>query len=173
MTDAEREELTNEEADAFTKQTIVGEAMNIVREDLCIVEATAGLLEITEGMVKGHGEQTTAVVQVEGRLAGIIPMRLLLDELFVHIAPEEFLASLSEPEGVEEFGKISRASTAGELMQAPVCVNVRDTLKSAFVKMHKHGLDGLPVVDDEMHVVGYISLYELMRVWLRRRAHDA
>jgi CBS-domain-containing membrane protein len=34
--------------------------------------------------------------------------------------------------------------------------------------MHDHHLPGLPVVDDEYHVVGYINLLELMAVCIGR-----
>jgi CBS-domain-containing membrane protein len=102
-------------------------------------------------------------------------MRLLLDDLFLHVAPEEFLADLRAMEGVEEFGKLSRARAARDLMQRPVYVTMEDNVREAFSRMHERRLEGLPVVDKEMHVVGYLDRLQLIRLWLRthQREHGA
>jgi CBS domain-containing protein len=57
--------------------------------------------------------------------------------------------------------------TAADAMQEPVWVKSGDTVKDAFKRMHEHRLSGLPVVDDQYQVVGYINLLEVMAACLR------
>ncbi|UCH86355.1 MAG: CBS domain-containing protein [Dehalococcoidia bacterium] len=155
-----------EEADTITRETSVAEAMGQVDIPVCVVNEDNDLLVTAESMASCRGAQTIAVVDDQGRLAGVIPMRLLVAELYLRVAPEEFLLGMRAFENIEEFGKISRAQTAGELMQPPVYVTAQDSARDAFVKMHETDLVGLPVVDEEMRVIGYLDRLQLMRLWL-------
>ena len=159
---------SEEEADTITRETSVGEAMGRVGIPACVVNEDNDLLVAAESMVSCRGAQTVAVVDDQGRLVGVIPMRLLVAELYLRVAPEEFLLGMRAFENIEEFGKISRAQTAGELMQPPVYVTAEDSARDAFVKMHETDLVGLPVVDEEMRVIGYLDRLQLMRLWLEK-----
>jgi CBS-domain-containing membrane protein len=95
-------------------------------------------------------------------------MRLLLAELYLHVAPEEFLVGMRAFENIAEFGKLSRARNAKELMQPPVYVTTTDSAREAFVKMHEHKLESLPIVDKEMRVAACLSRLQLVRLWLQK-----
>jgi len=159
---------SEEEADTITRETSVGEAMGLVGISACIVKKDDDLLQVTESMAASLGTHTAAVVDEQGRLVGVIPMHLLLAELYLHVAPEEFLVGMRAFENIEEFGKISRAQTAGELMQSPVYLTREDSARDAFVRMHENNLDSLPVVDEEMHVVACLIRLQLVRLWLHK-----
>ena len=159
---------SEEEADTITRGTSVGEALGRVGISACVVREEEDLLQVTESMTACLGTHTVAVVDDAGRLVGIIPMRLLLYELYFHVAPEEFLVGMRAMEDIEEFGKISRARKAKELMQPPVCVTLADSAREAFVKMHENKLEGLPIVDPEMRVLGYLDRLQLIRLWLQK-----
>ncbi|MGQ9571995.1 MAG: CBS domain-containing protein [Dehalococcoidia bacterium] len=159
---------SEEEANAITRGTSVGEALGRVGISGCVVREEADLVQVAEVMAACLGTHTVAVVDDDGRLVGIIPMRLLLDELYLHVAPEEFLVGMRASKDIEEFGKISRAHKAKELMQHPVYVTLGDSVRKAFVKMHENKLEGLPVVDEEMRVLGYLDRLQLMRLWLEK-----
>ena len=49
-------------------------------------------------------------------------------------------------------------------MIEPVSIHIDDMVSDAFKLMHRHKLPGMPVVDDENHVVGFLSLLELMEL---------
>ncbi|MFV1859245.1 MAG: CBS domain-containing protein, partial [Anaerolineales bacterium] len=49
-----------------------------------------------------------------------------------------------------------------------VWVKRGETVREAFKRMHEHNLSGLPVVDEQYHVVGYINLLELLAIGLKR-----
>jgi len=159
---------SEEEADVITRDTSVGEALGRVGISACIVGEEDDLLQVTEAMAANLGTHTAAVVDKEGRLVGIIPMHLLLAELYLHVAPEEFLVGMRAFENIEEFGKISRAQKAKELMQPPVYLTTEDSARDAFIRMHENKLDSLPVVDKEMQVVACLTRLQLVRLWLHK-----
>lgn len=125
------------------------------------------MADVAECLGENPGINTASVVDANGRLLGVIPMRLLLDDLFLTIAPEEFLADLGDVEGLEEFGRMTRAKTAGVLMEPPAFVTYEDSARHAFGLMHERKLEGLPIVDSGMKVVGYLDRLHLVRLWLK------
>ncbi len=161
-------------ADDFevTKRTLVREALEIVGREGCVVSADDDLLSVSERLAESPGVHTVAVVDDELRLVGVIPMRLLLDELFLNVAPEEFLVGMRGIEDVEEFARISRARTAGELMDEPAYVTMNDPVREAFARMHERKLEGLPIVDEGMKVAGYLDRLQLLRLWLKRHGRS-
>jgi CBS-domain-containing membrane protein len=159
---------SEEEADTITRDTSVGEALDRVGISACVVKEEDDLLQVAESMAASLGTHTAAVVDEQGCLVGVIPMHLLLAELYLHVAPEEFLVGMRAFENIEEFGKISRARTAKELMQSPVYLTTEDSARNAFIRMHENKLDSLPVVDKEMHVVACLTRLQLVRLWLHK-----
>ncbi len=158
----------NDNGPAITKRTLVREALEKVGTEPCVVREDDALPVVAEELSSRQGVNAVAVVDSQARLVGVIPMRLLLDELFLDVAPEEFLVGMRDIEDVEEFSRLSRAQTAGELMEEPVYVTMDDPVREAFARMHEHKLEGLPIVDEEMKVVGYLERLQLLRLWVRR-----
>ena len=156
-------------ADDFevTKHTLVREALERAGRQPCRVREHETLASVAELLGEAPGVHTVAVVDRDERLVGIIPMRILLDDLFLRLAPEDFLVGMREMTGVEEFGRISRAEKAGELMEEPKFVHMDDTVRDAFTRMHEEQLEGLPIVDEGMKLVGYLDRFQLLRLWLR------
>jgi len=150
------------------KHTLVRDALRSAGSEACVVSLDDDLMAVTESLTSSAGVHTVAVVDKQGRLVGVIPMRLLLDELFLDVAPEEFLVGMRDIEDIEEFGRISRAKVAGELMEEPAQVTLDDTVREAFARMHERRLEGLPIVDAKMKVVGYLDRLQLIRLWVRR-----
>ena len=152
----------------ITKRTLVREALEMAGGKGCVVSEGEDLAAVSEKLAGSAGVHTVAVVDGQSRLVGVIPMRLLVDELFLDVAPEEFLVGMRDIEDVEEFSRISRARTAGELMEEAAYVTMDDTVREAFSRMHGRKLDGLPIVDEGMKVLGYLDLLQLLRLWLSR-----
>jgi CBS domain-containing protein len=51
-------------------------------------------------------------------------------------------------------------------MSKPVALRPESTIADAFRAMHEHRFSGLPVVDDDRRVIGYIDLLELALQYL-------
>jgi CBS domain-containing protein len=154
----------------LSRETKVREAMRAAGSRPCSVFEDASLEAVAEMLGREPGIHTVAVVDRQKRLKGIIPIRIILDELFLRVAPEEFLADMRDMTRVEEFGRISRADTAKDLMEEPVFIRMDETVREAFVRMHEHRLEGLPIVDEALKVVGYLDRFQLLRLWLQRHA---
>jgi len=160
-----------QQGSGIAKQTKIRQALEAVGGGRpCSVREDEPLEAVTELLGAAPGVHTVAVVDRQGRLVGIIPMRILLDDLFLRLAPEEFLLEMREIAGVEEFGRLSRAEKAADLMEPPVFVQLEDTVRDAFVRMHEARLEGLPIVDKDMTVVGYLDRFQLLRLCLKGRA---
>ncbi len=110
-----------------------------------------------------------AVVDSQGRLSGTISRLVLAEEMMVRAMAETFLAEAVELEKALEFARWSRAQFARDLMDQPVAVRPEETLVEAFNKMRRHHLDGLPIVDKDERVVGYLDISALFMAWLGTR----
>ncbi|MBI2938806.1 MAG: CBS domain-containing protein [Chloroflexi bacterium] len=107
------------------------------------------------------------VVNARQKLVGVIPVEALLDDIFFQVVPEEFLAEVRDFENSARLGRIITARVARDISQPAVSVHEDETVKVAFVRMHSHRLTGIPVVDDQNRVTGYLDMLELLLVWLR------
>ncbi|HSJ58667.1 MAG TPA: CBS domain-containing protein, partial [Anaerolineae bacterium] len=135
-----------------------------------IVRADTALSEVVQAMLTQPGVHVVCVVNDDGRLVGVLDLHALADDLFFHIMPEEFMSHVTDLEEAMHFAEMSGVRTAADAMHEPVWVKRGDKVKDAFKRMHKHGLQGLPVVDDLYRVTGYINLLELAAVCLVQQA---
>ncbi len=97
----------------------------------------------------------------------MVPVRLLVNDIFLKIVPEEFLGVIADVDDVMEYARHVRARTAADIMLAPVSVNREQTVRDAFETMHKARLNGLPIVDAAGRITGYLDQLELLLVWVR------
>ena len=153
-----------------TPVEIVAETLNL---EPTIVRLDTPLDEVAQAMLAHPRVHMVCVVNDDGRLVGVLDLLTLADDFFFRIMPEEFLSEITDLEHAMRFAEMSGMRTAGDAMHEPVWVKRGQTVKDAFKRMHEHHLPGLPVVDDRYHVVGYISLLELMAVCLGPAADNA
>jgi CBS domain-containing protein len=135
-----------------------------------IVRADTPLHEIVQAMLAQPGVHVVCVVNDDGRLVGVLDLHALADDLFFHIMPEEFMSHVTDLEEAMRFAEMSGVRTAADAMHEPVWVKRGEKVKDAFKRMHKHDLQGLPIVDDRYRVTGYINLLELAAVCLVQQA---
>jgi CBS domain-containing protein len=144
------------------RDTPVEVAAAILDLEPTIVKPDTPLTETARLMVAHPNVHVVCVVAEDGRLMGILGLRALADDIFFHIIPEEFLSEIHDLDEAIEYAKRSRIRTAADAMRDPIWVKEGETVKDAFKRMHEHHLSGMPVVDDQYHVVGYINLLELI-----------
>jgi len=156
-----------EHQDAAVEPILVQEAAGRNRLEPCLIHGRLGVRAVGECLESHPGVHVAAVVDDQDRLLGVVPLRLILDDLCVRVAPEEFVADLGDPDGLAEFGRITRAHTAADLMEEPAFVTMDDSVREAFARMRERKLEGLPIVDSTMKVVGYLDRVQILGVWLR------
>lgn len=131
-----------------------------------IVQADMPLEEVVREMMKKPHVQVACVINLEGRLIGLIDLKRLTDSFFFAIFPEEYISESTDVDKVMDFAHLTHERLAEDLMYEAVWVKMDDTLEHAFRLMHENKLLGLPVVDDHYHPVGCITSLEIMGICL-------
>jgi CBS domain-containing protein len=137
------------------------------------IHSDAPLDEVARAMLTHPRTHVVCVVDDHERLVGLLDLQALADDLFFHIIPEEFLSEVTDLEQAMHFAEMSGVRSAADAMREPVWVKEGETVKDAFERMHKHQLQGLPIVDDLYHVTGYINLLELTAVSLEQKVANS
>jgi CBS domain-containing protein len=131
-----------------------------------VVDVADSLHRIAELAVQNTACRVIAVVEQGQRLVGVIPVRALVNDIFLKIVPEEFLAEITDYEAVLKYAKHLGARTARDVMLEPVSVRRDETVRDAFERMHGSKLNGLPIIDADGRVTGYVDQLELLLVWV-------
>ncbi|RME46903.1 MAG: CBS domain-containing protein [Chloroflexi bacterium] len=158
---------TVSETDKLVREMTVKQAAEEMQGSEVIVHSDATLAEIARAMLEKPATQVAAVVSREDHLIGIIPLQALADRVFFRVIPELFYREVSDQEEAIAFGQLATDRIAADFMMLPVSVHADDPIREAFRLMHEHKLGGLPVIDDENHVIGFVSLLELIELVLR------
>jgi CBS domain-containing protein len=153
--------------ESITQQTSIADADVILRMQPVVVEATDSLRKVAELAVENTGCRVIAVVDDNRHLVGVLPVRVLVNDVFLKIVPEEFLGEITDLEGALRYAEHVGARTAGDVMVAPISVHPDETVRTAFGRMHESHQNGLPITDDEGVVIGYVDQLELLVVWVR------
>jgi CBS domain-containing protein len=152
--------------EAITQKTSIAEADESLQMSPVVVPGSASLREVAELAVKNTGCRVIAVVNDNQRLIGVLPVRVLVNDVFLKIVPEEFLGEITDLEGALKYAEHVGARTAADIMLPPVSVHPEETVRDAFERMHVSHLNGLPITDADEAVTGYVDQLELLMVWV-------
>ena len=150
-----------------TQNTTIRDADRLLSIEPLVVQATDDLQRVAEVAAQHPGARTISVVDPDGKLVGVIPVRVLVNEIFFKIVPEQFLGEIVDYDQVLNYAKHVSARTAADIMLEPVSVRMDDTVRDAFDRMHRPDLIGLPITDTAGRVIGYVDQLELLLVWVR------
>ncbi len=137
-----------------------------------VVDSQASLREIAEVAVRNPGCRVIGVTDGEQRLSGVIPVRVLVNDIFLKILPELFLGEILDVDAAMKYAAHVGARTAADIALPPVSVRPDETVRDAFGRMHDSKLNGLPIVDAAQRVVGYVDQLELLIVWIRATGRE-
>ncbi len=158
--------------ESITQATPVSQADRLLSIEGVVVHASDSLQTVAEEAIRNPACRLIAVVDGDDRLVGLLPVRNLIDDIFVKIVPEHFLSEIEDYEGVMTYAERLAARTAADVMLDPVSIHRDQTVRQAFELLHAHELAGIPIVDEEERVVGYIDQLELLLVWVRATGRD-
>lgn len=150
----------------LSRSTLVEDVDRLLQLKPTVVREDEPIHAVARKMAQAPNIRTLCVVDHQDRLVGLIPGHELGEDILFHIMPEEFLREVVEMADVEEFVDRTRARLARDAMKPPVWVGPRDTVLEVFKRMHDADVDGVPIVDEELHVTGYVNLVEFLRLWL-------
>ena len=148
--------------DLISRKTLAANASNILSTDPILVPQDKDLQNVAQMMAHHPKVHVACVVDNQQRLVGLLTLQNLTNDLLLDADPEEFLRETHDLAHTLEFAKFSATRTAGDAMTPAISIDENDTVKHAFDRMHHHQLTGLPVVNDQGKVTGYINLLELI-----------
>jgi CBS domain-containing protein len=124
---------------------------NKIQEDEPIYEAIKKIASSKKSKI-------ACVIDKEGKLKGLLTPRDVLEELEVSKFGGVRGRFFAGPEVLH----LLTSKYARDIMSAPVSVHVNDGIEEAINTMLDHGFYELPVVDDEMKVIGEISYFDII-----------
>ena len=146
----------------------VKEAADLLKIEPVIVHSGDPLLEAARAMSNSPSAHVAAVVSSTGHLLGLVTLRALADHIFYSITPEIFYGEVSSDlERSLDFGEMANVHNVADIMMEPISVHANDTVEQAFRLMHRHDLTGLPITDDNNHVVGFVGMIDLLDLILK------
>ncbi|NPV09685.1 MAG: CBS domain-containing protein [Anaerolineae bacterium] len=148
------------------RETLVDEIVPILNLQPTIVKADTTLDEVARALLEHPSVLAACVEDDNGRLIGLVDLESVAEDLFFYILPEEFLSEVVDLEKALAFAKRSRLRTAADAMKPPVWVKLGETVREAFRRMHENHILGLPVVNDQYCVVGFINMLELLTIFI-------
>jgi len=153
--------------DVQVRDMPVGQAAALIKSDVVTVPSNA---TIPQGVLAMEGNSSTnvaAVVSREDHLLGLVTLRSLADHVFFGIMPELFLGEVFDQDKAEEVSNMTNVRVVSDCMIPPISVLASDPVRTAFRLMHENELSGLPIVDDDNHVIAFLSLRELLALAIR------
>lgn len=157
----------------FAKRTSIHEVDQQLDIGPNIVHVDDDLLDVARQAIGRPQTRLLAVVDDTERLVGVLPVLRVVEEVVAHAAPEELMADVFDLESAGRFGREVGARVCSDLMSPPVALRPDSTVADAFRAMHDHHYSGLPIVDDEQRVIGYIDLLELALRYLTALEEEA
>jgi CBS domain-containing protein len=151
----------------ITRNTPVSVVDEMMALKPTIVQASTDLMSIAQAMLDNPIVNVACVVNNWQKLVGLLPLQNLVDDLFLQVIPEEFLSEAKGWENVLKFAQLSRTKTAGDAMIPAASVKNTDRIREAFHVMHHNKLSGVPIVNDQNEVTGYLALLELLSLFIK------
>ncbi len=144
----------------------VDDIRNLISRNATTVLEDAGVFDIAKAMISDPTTRTVYVVDKNNKLKGLIPVIYFVKVIFHEYVPDEYLYfKVMKP---IEFNMIEslESVTAADIMISPIFVKPEESLKTAFQRMFSSSLKEIPVVDDNMKVIGDLNVLELIDAWL-------
>jgi CBS domain-containing protein len=116
------------------------------------------IYEAIKKIARSKKSKIACVVDKEGKLKGLLTPRDVLEELEV----SKFGGIRGRFFAGPEVLHLLTSKYARDIMSAPISVHVNDGIGEAINTMLDHGFYELPVVDDEMKVIGEISYFDII-----------
>lgn len=146
------------------RATPVSEIMESLHLTPTVVRTDFTLPQVVHEMAQNPRAELACVVNTEDRLVGVIDQHQLGEAMLVKVVPEEFIENPEDYARALDAANGKHPQIAADVMSLPLYVSGEDTLDVVYQKMHKARLTGLPVVDAQYRVQGYISLLEVLSV---------
>jgi len=141
---------------------IVSEIIQQLSLEPVIVRVDTPITEVLSKLLDNPRVTTASVINTENRLMGNIEIGNLSAVLMAPIVPEAYIENPDEYNLALQYSNPEQVMVAADIMSEPVYAMLDATLEETYMRMKNQNMTGLPVVDDNYHVKGYITLVELL-----------
>ncbi len=146
----------------------VKDAYRLVDEDPILVKLTDEFSRVIKNFAHHAELRGVFVVDNDNRFSGVITRTDLLDWARVKLGAV-FLKPLTNMDKTIRLVNLSNASTAGDVLRPDMkkaAILANDTLTHALRMMIEADLILLPVIDESQHIIGSLTLSELLNLAL-------
>lgn len=139
----------------------IKDVMHLVVENPTVVRKDEAIAKLLEAVNKDLKTRHVYVVDDENKLIGSVRMNSIVKYLF----PMKAILSSSITSHSNLNVNIFSATAENLMKIEPFSVKAESTLSSAATIMIREEINELPVVDDEMHIIGQINVYEIIEAY--------
>ena len=152
------------ERDLITRATPISKLAGLLRTSPNLVHPHDSIYSLALASAASPMNRVVCVVDFQGTLLGLVPLAAIIENVFFEVgqASREVFAGEQDSTGAPG----APGETARDLMEAPLWVRPQDTVKDVVDRVLEAHLDGLPIVDGAMRVIGYVDAVELLGLWL-------
>jgi CBS domain-containing protein len=154
------------------RNTPVSEIIQVLTLKPTIVQVDTPLSELMTKLLANPGMPVAFVVNNAERLMGTIDISTLAEAVMAPVMPEAFINTPSGYEKAIKFANIHKQQIAADFMDESPHVFTDETLEQTYRRMKAQQISGLPVVDRNYRVKGYITLLELIAVCFAAGAQE-
>ncbi len=127
-----------------------------------IVRVDTPISEVLSKLLSNPRVSTASVINTENRLMGIIDIVNLSGVMMAPVIPEAYIDDPDEYNKALQLSNPEHDLVAADIMSEPAYAMLEATLEETYLRMKSKNLTGLPVVDKNYHLQGYITLLELL-----------
>jgi CBS domain-containing protein len=144
-----------------TRSTPVSACEGLLAFEPLSVALDTDIVEVLRLAANQPTTRLIGVVDAEGRLVGMIPIRDLVEAVVARTITEALIPDALDAESVGHFGQVVGSHTAADVMIEPVAVTPDATITRALREIHHRRLSGVYVVDADGRPIGYLDGLEL------------
>jgi CBS domain-containing protein len=145
----------------LSRTASVGDCEGLLAFEPLLVPLDADVDEVLRRAARQPTTRLIGVVDAAGKLAGVIPIRELVERVVTLAIPEAMMVDTNDVAAVAHFGHVVGSRSAAQAMLPPAAVTQDATVVTAFREMHRRRLSGVYVVDADGRPTGYIDGLEL------------
>jgi len=145
----------------LARHETIAKAQGLLAIEPLLVGADEDLVSVLRRAFGQPSTRVLGVVDGDGVLVGILPIRELVYEVLGRVMPEVLLPSVVDYEGLTRFVHVVEGRTARDAMLPPAVLAETASVVDAFRLMHARMVSGLYVVDAQGRPTGYVDLLEL------------
>ncbi len=131
-------------------------------ENFSMVYEDTDIVDITKYFVENPCIHHICVVDQDKKLLGLINRKRMFKSIFSHYVGAE--------SRISNLFKLLTAEKSAEIMSSHVISTTEDsTIDSVIKTLIDHNIREVPVVDQDNHVLGFITILKIMGEWLKER----